>query len=85
MLYALTPFKRQITLPDGKVMIREFKAGDVLYSDEQVHVGENVGATPTHVIMVEMKREGTVSRRSDHAHLELGALARSEIIWVDVR
>jgi hypothetical protein len=39
-------------------MLREFKAGDVLYSDEQVHVGENVGATPTHVITVEMKREG---------------------------
>jgi hypothetical protein len=55
VLYALVPFKRKIVLPDGKALMREFKAGDVLYSDEQTHIGENVGATPTHVIMVEMK------------------------------
>ena len=42
-------------LPDGKVRMREFKAGDVVYSAEEIHIGENVGATPTHVIMVEMK------------------------------
>lgn len=55
VLYALSPFKRKILLPDGKTLMREFKAGDVLYSDEQTHIGENVGQTPTHVIMVEMK------------------------------
>ncbi|MDX5409332.1 MAG: hypothetical protein LPJ94_03805 [Thauera sp.] len=55
VLYALAPFKRRIALPDGKVIMREFKQGDVLYSDQQTHVGENVGDTPTHVIMVELK------------------------------
>src|SRR5690606_29541176 len=55
VLYALGPFKRTITLPDGKVMTREFKAGDVLYSDAQTHIGANVGDTPTHVIIVEFK------------------------------
>lgn len=55
VLYALVPFKRRILLPDGKAMMREFKAGDVLYSEAQTHIGENVGDTPTHVIMVEMK------------------------------
>ncbi len=55
VLYALVPFKRQLLLPDGKLVSREFKAGDVLYSDEQTHIGENVGSTPTRVIMVEMK------------------------------
>ncbi len=55
VLYALAPFKRRLTLPDGKVIVREFKAGDVIYSDAQTHVGENVGPTPTHAIMVEMK------------------------------
>jgi beta-alanine degradation protein BauB len=55
VLYALAPFKRRLVLPDGKVLIREFKAGDVLYSPEQTHVGENIGTTPTHVLMVEMK------------------------------
>lgn len=56
VLYAVTPFKRRIRLPDGKVLMREFKAGEVMYSPDQTHIGENVGATPTHVIMVEMKR-----------------------------
>lgn len=55
VLYALGPFKRSVTLPDGKVLMREFKAGDVLYSDEQTHVGANIGDTPTHVVIVEFK------------------------------
>lgn len=55
VLYAVGAFKRKIHLPDGKVLMREFKAGDVMYSPEQVHIGENVGTTPTHVIMVELK------------------------------
>jgi beta-alanine degradation protein BauB len=55
VLYAMGPFKRKIVLPDGKVLMREFKGGDVLYSDAQTHIGENIGTTPTHVILVEMK------------------------------
>jgi quercetin dioxygenase-like cupin family protein len=55
VLYALSPFKRKLTLPGGKVITREFKIGEVLWSDAQTHIGENVGDTPTHVIMVEMK------------------------------
>ena len=55
VLYALSPFKRKISLPDGKVIMREFKAGDVLYSEAQTHVGNNIGDLPTNVIMVEMK------------------------------
>ena len=56
VLYALSPFKRKLVLPDGKTLMREFKAGDVMYSDEQAHVGENVGQTPTQIIMVELKQ-----------------------------
>jgi len=55
VLYAVSAFKRKINLPDGKVLMREFKAGDVMYSPAQEHIGENVGSTPTHVIMVELK------------------------------
>ncbi|MDA0994756.1 MAG: hypothetical protein O3A13_14135 [Proteobacteria bacterium] len=51
----MTPFQRTIHLPDGKTLRREFKAGDVLYSDEQTHIGENIGSTPSHAIIVEMK------------------------------
>ena len=56
LLYALSPFKRKIGLPNGKVIMREFKAGEMLWSDEQTHTGENVGDTPTHVLMIEMKQ-----------------------------
>ncbi|TVO64975.1 cupin domain-containing protein [Denitromonas ohlonensis] len=55
VLYAVSPFKRSITLPDGKVIQREFKAGDVMYSPAQTHIGTNTGSTPTHAIMVELK------------------------------
>ena len=55
VLYVVSPFKRTLTLPDGKVLTREFKAGDVMWSDAQTHIGENVGTSPTHVIMIEMK------------------------------
>ena len=56
VLYAVSPFKRNIRLPNGKVMTREFKAGQVMWSDAQTHIGENVGETETHVIMVELKQ-----------------------------
>jgi beta-alanine degradation protein BauB len=55
VLVALSPFMRKITLPDGKAMIREFKAGDVFWSEAQTHIGENIGDTGTHVLMIEMK------------------------------
>ena len=56
VLYALSPFQRTLTLPDGKVLRREFKAGDVMWSEAQTHVGENIGQTPTHVVIVELKK-----------------------------
>lgn len=59
VLYALSPFKRGLTLGDGKVLERQFGVGDVMWSPAQVHVGENIGDTPTHVILVEMKSGGS--------------------------
>ena len=55
VLYAFGPFKRSITLPDGKVLQRQFKEGDVMWSDAQTHIGTNTGETPTHVLLVELK------------------------------
>lgn len=56
VLYALSPFQRTLTFPDGKVLRREFKQGDVMWSEEQTHIGENIGQTPTHVVIVELKK-----------------------------
>ena len=57
VLYSLSAFKRSIALPDGKTLQRQFKQGDVMWSDSQTHIGTNNGDTPTHVILVEMKKE----------------------------
>ena len=55
VIYALAPFERTLTLADGRVLRRRFAAGDVMYSGGETHVGENVGTTPTRVLMVELK------------------------------
>jgi len=56
VLYAVSPFKRSITLPNGKVLQREFKGGEVMWSEEQTHIGTNTGDTETKVIMIELKK-----------------------------
>jgi beta-alanine degradation protein BauB len=58
VLYAVSPFKRKLTFPDGKVVVREFKAGETVYMDAQIHRGENIGKTDTHVMIVELKSSG---------------------------
>jgi quercetin dioxygenase-like cupin family protein len=67
VLYALTPFKRKLTLGDGKTIIREFKTGDVLWSPAQAHIGENIGTTETHVIIVELKENAPGSHEGKKA------------------
>lgn len=58
VVYALEPFKRQLRFADGRVVTREFAAGDVLFSNGETHVGRNVGDTPTRIIMIELKEAG---------------------------
>ncbi len=65
VVVAMTPFRRQLHLPDGRTLTREFKAGDVMYSAGQSHIGENVGTSPTHVLLIEMKGEKVARRKKD--------------------
>jgi hypothetical protein len=58
VLYALQPFERIIHLPGGKNINRKFKAGEVIWSPAQMHIGENTGRTPTHALIVESKPSG---------------------------
>lgn len=58
VLYALAPFERVIHQPDGKTIHRKFKAGEVIWSPAQTHIGENSGGTPTHALIVESKPSG---------------------------
>jgi len=58
VMYALAPFRRQLTLGGEAPRVREFKAGDVAWMPAQSHVGENIGTTPTDVLLIELKSGG---------------------------
>ncbi len=53
--YVLTPLKIKFTFPDGKTVIRETRAGDVLYGEAVTHSPLNIGDTDARGIIVEMK------------------------------
>jgi len=55
VLHALSTFRRRLRFPDGSVQERQFKAGDVMWIPAQTHIGENIGATPTEVLLIEVK------------------------------
>ena len=41
---------------DGKVTEGTFKSGEVIYRDPLTHAAENIGDTPMHFILVELKQ-----------------------------
>jgi beta-alanine degradation protein BauB len=43
---------------DGKTTEAELKTGDVLYREPLTHWAENIGTTPVHLILVELKNPG---------------------------
>ena len=55
VIMASSAFKRQLTLPGGKTVVREFKPGEVMWTDAHSDIGENIGDTETHVFIVELK------------------------------
>jgi quercetin dioxygenase-like cupin family protein len=55
VMYALAPFRRQLTLPDGSKRVREFRAGEVAWMPAQSHIGENIGDVPTEGLLIEIK------------------------------
>jgi quinol monooxygenase YgiN/quercetin dioxygenase-like cupin family protein len=59
--YVLAPFKIKFTFPDGRTLVREAKAGDVLYGEAVTHSPLNIGDTDARGILVEMKTPPTKS------------------------
>jgi hypothetical protein len=55
VLCALSAFRRKFVLSDGREVVREVRPGEVAWSKAQSHIGENVGSTGTHVLMIELK------------------------------
>lgn len=60
VVYALAPFKRKLTLGDGKTSVIEMKEGQVNFISAQTHIGENIGKTDTHAILVELKEPPSI-------------------------
>lgn len=55
VVYVLAPFEREFTVDGGKVMRRQFSTGEVAFFESHTHIGRNVGQTPTHALLVELK------------------------------
>jgi hypothetical protein len=54
VLLMLSNFKRRLSIGDkvGEVTV---EAGDAVWSPAQVHIGENIGSTDTHLVFIELK------------------------------
>lgn len=66
VLYAPSDFSRRLTFEDGTFKEREFKNGDVIFMNAQTHIGENIGVTNTHVIIVELKEPRPEDKANSH-------------------
>lgn len=59
IVYTLKPFKALITLPDGTQRISEHKAGEAYWNPPISHSVKNLGKSPIHNLIIEMKPGGT--------------------------
>jgi quercetin dioxygenase-like cupin family protein len=64
VIYVLAGGKVRNHTADGKVTESEFAAGDTIYRDPLTHWAENIGTTPIHLILVELKGEVSPAPRS---------------------
>ncbi len=55
VMLALSAFRRRLVLSEGREAVREFRPGEFAWGTAQSHIGENVGTTGTHVLIVELK------------------------------
>ena len=57
VMYTLSSFQRRLVSEEGESRDVELSAGEVRWLDAQVHSGENIGETETHVLFVELKEQ----------------------------
>ena len=55
VVYTLRPFKARIRLKDGIQRISEHKAGEAYWNPAITHSVENLGSTPIHNLIIELK------------------------------
>ena len=59
-------FKRRLTLPAGNSGMREFKPGEVMWTDAH-YIGENIGDTDTDAFSSLSSRSRAAAERGSHA------------------
>src|SRR5215207_10605568 len=59
VVYTLNDFKAEITLSDGTQRISQRKAGEAYWNPPISHSVKNIGNTPIHNLIVEIKPHGT--------------------------
>jgi len=64
VIYVLQGGRTRNYAADGKVTESEFKAGDVIFREPLTHAAENIGNTPLHMILVELK--GAPGKEASH-------------------
>jgi quercetin dioxygenase-like cupin family protein len=57
VIYVLAGGKVRNYAGDGKVTEAVLKEGDVIYRDPLTHSAENIGDTPLHLLLVELKKQ----------------------------
>ncbi len=55
VVYVLTGSTMRFTMPDGKSVERESRAGTAIWNEPQTHAGENLGPGEAHVLVIELK------------------------------
>ena len=58
VMYTLSTFRRRLINEAGQSVEVELSQGETRWLDGQVHSGENIGDTATHVLFVELKSAG---------------------------
>jgi beta-alanine degradation protein BauB len=61
VMVTLSSFDRRLVAEGGESREVKIPAGAVRWLDAQVHSGENIGESPTHVVFVELKEGSTIS------------------------
>ncbi|HEY5850151.1 MAG TPA: hypothetical protein VIT62_05215 [Lysobacter sp.] len=54
-VYVFNTYQARITLADGSQRISQHKGGDAFWNEASTHVVENIGPTPIHNLVVELK------------------------------
>ena len=56
LLYVLSASKLKFALPDGQSREAQFRIGEVLWREAETHTVENIGATDSRILIIELKQ-----------------------------